>query len=394
MLDLVEFNNDPVLARDTLLARLKAAATATERAGLHYRLWEMCQACGEETEALRHLDIAVQLDPVQLPSTPESSSRMRLVVLNVLGTFQANAPIAMLLDEAVAIYTVWISGKRHQRESLVQAVKNLNPDAVILAMGEDERQLPAILEADAIARSSGAPVLNNAAQIIGLTRSGVPDLLKGIAKVIVPACKEVCVPFENLPAFPLLVRPVSSHAGHDLAKVDDREAFNHYIQTHDSQLDYYVTQFVNYMGVDGLYRKYRVVFIDGVPYPVHLAIHEDWAIWYYNAKMENFPERRAEEARFLADMKSYFPLSVMNGLSAIAERVGLEYFGLDFGVLQDGSLLLFEVETAMIVHDRDPEDVFPYKKVCIARIRHAFEAMIEARGQRMWKATSAILHSD
>lgn len=96
----------------------------------------------------------------------------------------------------------------------------------------------------------------------------------------------------------------------------------------------------------------------------------------------------------MADMKSYFPLSVMNGLSAIAERVGLDYFGLDFGVLQGGSLLLFEVETAMIVHDRDPEDVFPYKKACIARIRHAFEAMIEARGQHMRKATSAIVHSD
>lgn len=379
MLDLVEFNNEPVLARDTLRARLKTAGSASERATLHYRLWEMCQACGEESEALRHLDTAVRLDPVQLPSTLESPSQRRLVVLNVLGTFQANAPLAMLLDKVVALYTVWISGNRHQRENLVEAVKNLNPDAVILAMGEDERQLPAILEADAIARASGAPVLNNAEEIIRLSRSEVPDLLTGIANVIVPACKEVRAPFESLPAFPLLVRPVSSHAGHDLAKIDDGTAFDRYMQTHDSQLDYYVTQFVNYIGEDGLYRKYRVVFVDGVPYPVHLAIHEDWAIWYYNAKMENFPERRAEEARFMMDMESYFPLSVMNGLSGIAERVGLDYFGLDFGVIQDGSLLLFEVETAMIVHDRDPEDVFPYKKSCIARIRRAFEAMIEGR---------------
>ncbi|AQS85443.1 MAG: hypothetical protein ABF876_03990 [Acetobacter aceti] len=377
MLDLAEFSNDPLIARDSLLIWLKTASTAGERAKLHYRLWEMCQVCGDEAAALRHLDAAMLLDPVQRPDKPDGEARRRIVVLNVPGSFQANAPIPMLLDDNTAIYTMWIAGVPGKREELVETVKKLRPDAVLLAMGEDTRQTTAILEAEAIARDSGVAVLNGGGRIMRVARSMVPELLADIPGLLVPSCSVVCAPFDRLPAFPLLVRPVSSHAGNSLARIDDRTAFDRYTHETGASGYYYATQFVDYISKDDLYRKYRVVFVEGVPYPVHLAIHNDWAIWYYNAKMELFPERRAEEARFMQAITEVFSPSVMEALYAIPARIGLDYFGLDFGVMQDGTLVVFEIETAMIVHDRDSDDIFPYKSACITRIRHAFEGMID-----------------
>ncbi|NHN92694.1 ATP-grasp domain-containing protein [Acetobacter sicerae] len=377
MLDLAEFSNDPLLARETLLARLKVAGTAGEQAQLHYRLWEMCQACGDEAAALSHLKAAMHLDPVQRPDRSDEGAVRRIVVLNVPGTFQANAPLAMLLDDSTALYTMWVSGEPDRREELAERIRKLKPDAVVLAMGEDARQTAAILEAEAIGRTSGVPVLNGEERIMQMARSMVPEILENIPGLLVPACRVVCAPFDTLPSFPLLVRPVSSHAGDSLARIDNRADFDRYVHETGASGSYYVTQFIDYVSKDGLYRKYRVVFVDGVPYPVHLAIHDDWAIWYYNAKMEQFPERRAEEARFMLDMTAIFPSSVMEALYGIPQRIGLDYFGLDFGVLQDETLVVFEVETAMIVHDRDPDDIFPYKSACITRIRQAFERMID-----------------
>ena len=53
---------------------------------------------------------------------------------------------------------------------------------------------------------------------------------------------------------------------------------------------------------DGMARKYRVMFIGGVAYPLHLAISADWKVHYFTAAMAADPAFRAEERRFLDDM--------------------------------------------------------------------------------------------
>ena len=45
---------------------------------------------------------------------------------------------------------------------------------------------------------------------------------------------------------------------------------------------------------DGLFRKYRIVFVDGRPYACHLAIADRWDIWYLNAGMS---QRRASVSK-------------------------------------------------------------------------------------------------
>lgn len=379
MLDLAEFANDPSIARSVLTERLGRVSGPSERAQIHYRLWEMCQVCGDPAAALRHLDEAMQLDPMQRPDSVSSDARRRIVVMNAPGTFQANAPLAFLLDDTTQIFTLWVSGASAARGVLVAAVRAVQAECVFIAIAEDERQAQAIAEAEIIAHEAGLPVLNGNDRIMQVGRARVPQLLAGIADVLVPQCTVIRSFDDKIPSFPVLIRPLASHAGDGLARIDTKAELETYIRSVSPGTSFYVTQFVDFISSDSLYRKYRVVFVEGEPFPVHLAIHDDWAIWYYNAKMENFPQRRAEEARFMTDMAGYFPSGVLEGLKAIARAVQLDYFGLDFGVLPDGTLVVFEVETGMIVHDRDPADIYPYKSAAIARIRHAVEAMIDQK---------------
>ena len=64
---------------------------------------------------------------------------------------------------------------------------------------------------------------------------------------------------------------------------------------------------------------------------------------------------------------------------AIAQAVGLEYFGIDCTIGRDGRLLVFEADAAMLVHTTDPVDLYPYKHEFVPRIYRAIERMIDAR---------------
>jgi hypothetical protein len=66
-------------------------------------------------------------------------------------------------------------------------------------------------------------------------------------------------------------------------------------------------------------------------------------------------------------------------LAAIAERVGLEYVGVDCGVGPAGELLLFEVDAGMTVHAMDPASMFPYKQPQMAKVFAAFRDMLLRR---------------
>ena len=59
--------------------------------------------------------------------------------------------------------------------------------------------------------------------------------------------------------------------------------------------------------------------------------------------------------------------------------VGLDYFGIDCAETTDGKLLLFEGETALIVHDMDPPDIYPYKLPQMHKLFAAFADMLYRR---------------
>ena len=99
-------------------------------------------------------------------------------------------------------------------------------------------------------------------------------------------------------------------------------------------------------------------------------------VHYLNAGMETNPARRAVEAEWMAGFDDGFARRHGPALRAIADRLGLDYFGLDCAELPDGRLLVFELDVAMIVHDMDSETLFPYKKPAMRKLFAGFLAAL------------------
>ncbi|MGI4745765.1 MAG: hypothetical protein ACRYGI_08855 [Janthinobacterium lividum] len=349
----------------------------------HYLLWEVCQACGDRAGALAHLDTAMTRNPLRTRLIPDQTPDRAVLALAVPGDFQANLPLGMLLDGSTLLHTLWLADPDAIiRDPRMAIPIDLPPiDCVFVSIAEDRNHAAALRAADLLARELGVPVINSGERIARLSRTGAARLLDGVAGAVVPgqAMHGGDALRRDPPAFPFIVRPVGRHAGDGLSLIADSEELDAYLGEHTESPEFFTAPFVDYRSRDGMYRKLRVVFVDGVPYPVHLAIHANWAVWYYNAGMELDRWKRDEEGRFLSDIATYAGDRAMSALHEIGSRVGLDYFGLDCAILEDGQLLVFEVETGMIVHDHDPVDLYPDKKRCIPRIFRAVERMIDGR---------------
>lgn len=178
--------------------------------------------------------------------------------------------------------------------------------------------------------------------------------------------------------FPCLIRPLDSHAGAGLARVETKAALAAYLEDRP-EAAFFVTAFEDYAGADGLYRKLRVAFIDGAPFLCHMAVSSNWMVHYLNAGMTDSPERRAEEARAMAEFDAGFARRHAGAFAELHARLPFDYYSIDCAESRDGRLLVFEADVAAIVHLMDPPDLFPYKPPQMRRVFAAFGAMLRRR---------------
>ncbi|MGD0722432.1 MAG: hypothetical protein ABR970_15450 [Roseiarcus sp.] len=332
--------------------------------------------------AALELDTFYRHEPAIVVANP-----IRVLALATPGNLMANTPIEFLLEDADMVLDIlYLTPGRSLPESLP------HHDLAFVAVAEGEANRPALeLLADR-AKSWPRPLLNAPDRIARLTRDGACALLTDIPGVHMPSAARIDraglgriaasgPPLESSERdcrFPVIVRPVGSHAGEGLEKLDDRAAIGAYLEARDAA-EFYISPFVDYRGADGLFRKYRVAVIDGQAYACHLAISSHWMIHYLNADMIDNPQNRAEEAQFMGAFDQEFGARHRAGLSEIARRIGLDYFLIDCAETPAGDLLIFEVGNAMIVHAMDPESVFPYKAAPMKKLFGAFQAMLRGR---------------
>lgn len=318
----------------------------------------------------------------------------QLTVLAVVapGDFMTNTPIDLLLEGSDV--TLWLCYVDAQTPSLAEAPDH---DVAFLAIGESEDNLPILEHAARLLADWPRPVLNAApASIAGLTRDELSRRLEGEPSIYAPRTARVTrdelralaegrtaldalLPGET---WPLIVRPVGTHAGQGLDKVDDRQALAAYLDA-QAATRLYLAPFVDYSGPDGLYRKQRIAFIDGRAHPSHFAVSEHWMVHYLSASMAERAERRAEEEAWMRDFDTDFAVRHADAFAALNQRLGLDYFGIDSAETPDGRLLVFEADVAMIVHALDPAGIFPYKKPAM---RQLFASFVEALTQRAHEA--------
>lgn len=321
---------------------------------------------------------------------PSSEERLRLLAFMAPGDFLANTPLEfMLQDTNVTLDMVYVLPGWPLPQPLPAH------DIAIVAATELAENRAVLDQLATIVPTWPRPVLNAPNRIARLTRDGAWALLHASPGVVYPANVRIdrtqlaalAIDTTNSAAalgfdFPIIIRPVDSHAGHGLALMTDAAAIGPYLND-QSPSEFFVAPFVDYRSVDGLYRKYRVALIDGRPYACHMAISRHWMIHYLNAGMLESAEKRAEEARFMAEFDNDFAPRHGEALAGLAERIGLDYVTMDCAETRDGRLLVFELGNGMIVHAMDPPGLFPYKAPQMRKVFNAFEAMLRnARARR------------
>jgi hypothetical protein len=363
---------------EPLFERLKVRAQAApDDAGALMDLATLLLLSGQQEVGL---GLQAQALAMQRTFVRRARAPADLVLLAIVapGDLMANTPLDFLIEEAaidlVSLYTEPDGG-----------LADLPPhDVAFLAIGESEANRAA-LEGVAGARGRWPrPALNgDPRRVQALSRDSVSATMAGAAGIVSPKVARAnradleavagggCPPSP----FPVLVRPIASHAGAGLARAEDAAAMASYLAERPEDL-FYVCPFIDYAGADGLYRKQRIALIRGRPFVCHLAVSEHWMVHYLNAGMAENPARRAEEAAFMAGFDAGFAVRHASAFAALHERLGLDYMGIDCAELADGRLLLFEADTAMIVHAMDPPDLFAYKAAPMRKLFAAFEAML------------------
>ena len=367
---------DVVPVWDRLMARNRAAP---EDAGVIMDLATLLLLTGQVEAGLRTQAQALELQKLFRRPAPRPDP-LKLLAIVAPGDLMANTPLDFLLEGAnVELTNLYVV----PGEPIPEPPEH---DVAFLAIGESEANRAALDAIEPLLATWPRPVLNGkAAKIRALTRDGVAAALADAPQVLAPAAARLsredlsavaagrCAPC----AFPLLVRPIASHAGAGLAKLDEAASIPAYLAEREEDR-FYVTPFVDYSGADGLFRKQRIVLIQGRPFIAHMAVSERWMVHYLNAGMTESADKRAEEARFMADFDTGFAARHAAAFAQLHERLGLDYLGLDCAETPDGRLLLFEADVAMIVHAMDPEDPFAYKKTPMHTLFGAFEAMLRA----------------
>jgi len=247
--------------------------------------------------------------------------------------------------------------------------QTLPPHALVVnAIGDPDRCGMALACAEELLAGSTAPVINPPERVRATGRVSIARRLARIPGVVSP--KIVALPREDIGAtdglhFPLLLRAPGFHTGRHFRFVENRDALADTVAGLPGT-KLLAIEYCDARGRDGMARKYRAMFIDGVLYPWHLAIAADWKVHYFTAAMAANPAHREEERRFLDDMPGVLGLRAMTALGAVGKTLGLDYGGVDFALTQDGSVLVFEANATMVINPPGPEPIWDYRRRAVA----------------------------
>jgi hypothetical protein len=317
-------------------------------------------------------------------SSTEADIALKLLVIKAPGDLSANTPIECLLENTnIGIELLFVSAKH----PLPEIVPEHDLLFVAIAESDENREILAALQHRLT--SWPRPYLNAPREILKMERDCACELLGPIPGIAMPQTKRIdretldklatgAIEVSTLlpkGEFPIIVRPVNSHAGRGLVRAESAAELIPYLAEH-SAAEFFISQFIDYSSADGLFRKYRVVLMRGTPYLCHMGISEHWMVHYPYQEMIARPERREEEKQAMEGFEQSFAQRHQRTLASLAEKIELEYFGLDCAENTNGDLVIFEVASAMLVHAMDNAEIFPYKAVQMRKVFDAFQAML------------------
>ncbi len=241
--------------------------------------------------------------------------------------------------------------------------------------------------------------LNHPVKVKSLTRDGLYQQFGDMEGVVIPKTLRVTPRYDSdireiveagEISLPMIVRPAGGHDGKNMLLVESLDDIRELQRFAFDGRDYFLIEFQDYKGNDGFYRKYRMMWIGGKAYPRHLIVDRVWNIHGKNREnhMVENEQLRNEEIAFYRDPESSLGAENYELVNKVFSSMGLDYCGMDFSILQNGDLVIFEANAAMNAVSTDPAalhkksligDVFDYQnaywqeqeKAKIAMLREA-----------------------
>ncbi len=233
-------------------------------------------------------------------------------------------------------------------------------------------------------RAASGKVLNRPEAVLQSTRDQVARRLSDLPGLRVPRVARMrpansaglrqAIDRAGL-SYPIILRQAGSHTGHIVGLIDSADQIPDGLAR---GADYLATEFVDFRSADGLYRKYRVFFIGQRIVFRHLIGSDGWNIHAKDRRrfMIERPELLVEEKLLFERPEGAFSDAVIDTLRAVRERIKLDFFGMDFALLSDGQLLLFEANASMNFFPFMAEPEFAYVQQCWEPARRAFREML------------------
>lgn len=363
--------------RQSISAYRAALLLDPSQTAVHALLGNVLHGAGAIEQSHRHYALSMQSAPWYGTASPTSSG-IRLAVLAAPGS--ANTPTRFILDRSILSVDVFyvLPGSADMAQRLSD-----NVDIIFNSVSDPNSASAGFADLIRLVDSVDKPVLNRPDRIQATRRNWMRELLGPIEGCVVPwtlRCAAgdfgAAADFARAAGYPVLVRPVGSHGGDGLVKIETEIELRAALSAYG---DSYVTKFHDAKSDDGWYRKYRLIIVDGAILPYHLAVNDHWLVHYFRAPTKEMSAFRDEEVLFLDEPEQTMGPVAYGALRRIAETVKLDFFGIDCAVDASGQLLVFECNATMLVRDGEQPNIVTAKGEAARRIRDAVTAMIERR---------------
>lgn len=307
-------------------------------------------------------------------------------ILLVSSAIGGNVPILPILDDPRFLRAEIFA------EGYTPSVPLPREVLIVNAIGDADRCTAALGRAEHLIADLGGPVVNPPDRVRATTRAGNAERLAALPGVRAPRVRSISRHALAGPegkrilarqgfTFPLLLRAPGFHTGRHFERVesDDGLAAAAVNLPGDEVL---AMEFVDTASSEGSYRKYRMLVIDGALYPLHLAVSPGWKVHYFSAAMSDHAAYREEEAAFLADARGALGPTAYAALERVADTLGLDYAGIDFGLDAADRIVVFEANATMLIAPVGDDARFAYRRPAALNATEAARAMLQrAAGQ-------------
>ncbi|WP_408639558.1 ATP-grasp domain-containing protein, partial [Neoroseomonas rubea] len=264
-------------------------------------------------------------------------------------------------------------------------------DVIYNAITEPEGMRQGLGLARQVVDRLGLPVINPPDQIACTARDRAATLLGDIDGLLVPRVARV--PPSRDPAvavtaaleaaglrFPVILRPAGTHTGDGMVLAHSAGDLSGL----PADTELFATEFVDFRDAQGLYRKTRLLLVGGRILAEHLATADHWNIHHANSRayMRAHPEAQVLERDYLANPERHLGAIRLIALGEVAERMGLDFLGVDAAMLPDGRLLVFEANPSMRAMFAEAREGFEYLLPGLGRISAAFCDLVLAKARR------------